>query len=116
MSRRGKRHSEHSPANDVNAAKRYSSRPVLIPEPANPHDPNAVRVHIHAGALVGYLSRDDALAYQPVTQVLVAQHAAGICRAKLIGGTPNKPSIGVTLNLASPEEILPVIRQDEQPL
>jgi hypothetical protein len=88
---------------------------VLAPEPANPHDRNAVRVHIQGGAQVGYLSRDDAAAYQPMTRILVAKHLAGLCRAKLIGGTPEKPSIGVVLSLASPEEVLAALAPHDQP-
>lgn len=38
----------------------YINKPVkLIPEPHNPHDKNAVAVHI-AGELVGYISADEA--------------------------------------------------------
>lgn len=37
----------------------YINKPVkLIPEPKNPHDKNAVAVHI-AGELVGYISREE---------------------------------------------------------
>lgn len=37
----------------------FTNAPVeLVPEPKNPHDPNAVAVHI-AGQLVGYISREE---------------------------------------------------------
>lgn len=36
----------------------------LVPEPTNPHDPNAIMVQID-GRCVGYLSRDDAVVYGP---------------------------------------------------
>ncbi|MBA3305329.1 MAG: HIRAN domain-containing protein, partial [Thermoleophilaceae bacterium] len=36
-----------------------------MPEPGNPHDPNAVMVQIR-GRLVGYLPRDAAVAYGPM--------------------------------------------------
>ncbi len=37
---------------------------VLVPDPQNPHDPNAIEVRID-GTLVGYLSREDAASYRP---------------------------------------------------
>ena len=45
---------------------------VLMPEPTNPYDPNAVRVVIPSGGTIGYLSREDALAYRPVIDRLAA--------------------------------------------
>ena len=45
---------------------------LLVPEPTNRHDPNAVKVLI-LGEHVGYLSRKHALDYQPALQ-LAAQH------------------------------------------
>jgi hypothetical protein len=44
---------------------------LLVPEPTNAHDRNAVRVLIQ-GLLVGYLSREDAAAYLPGLQRLIA--------------------------------------------
>jgi hypothetical protein len=37
---------------------------VLVPNPHNPYDPNAIEVRIN-GSLVGYLSREDATHYRP---------------------------------------------------
>jgi len=88
---------------------------VLVPEPTNEHDSNAVRVHIHGGAQVGYLSREDAIAYRDAMVALTTQRAAGVCPAKLIGGTPGKPSIGVVLDLATPAELVSVLAPNEQP-
>jgi hypothetical protein len=61
------------------------------------------------------ICQDDAVAYQPVAQLLIARRGAGICAAKLIGGSPEKPSIGVVLSLAMPEEILLALASNEQP-
>jgi hypothetical protein len=44
----------------------------LVPEPQNKHDRNAIQVQID-GRHVGYLSREDAIAYQP----LVRRHLNG---------------------------------------
>jgi hypothetical protein len=70
----------------------------LVPEPDNPHDPNAVKVCLDTGEQLGYISRDDApdLADERHTGY---RHAAIIHR--VIGGTPDKPSRGVLLRLVS---------------
>lgn len=85
----------------------------LIPEPENSFDPNAIAVRILGGAPVGYLDRDDALRYRPVFEVLASQRRTGVARAKLIGGTEAKPSIGVMLDINLPEDLLATL--DEQP-
>jgi hypothetical protein len=87
----------------------------LVPNPTNPHDPNAIKVYIHGGEHVGYLSREDAERYRPLRDALMAQRAAGVCRAKLIGGTPGKPSIGVILDVAEPATEAAAITGDIQP-
>lgn len=66
----------------------------LVPEPKNPFDSNAVSVQI-AGLTVGYLCRADARRYQ---RRLLALAAPMQVPAKLIGGTPDKPSFGVLLD------------------
>jgi len=76
---------------------------VLVPEPSNPHDPNAVMVQID-GKLVGYLPRDDAVAYGPALRELGERGRAGACEARIAGrrdggGTPN---LGVFLRLPDP--------------
>jgi hypothetical protein len=88
---------------------------VLVPEPTNQFDSNAVRVHIQGGAHVGYLSREDAIDYRAGMAVLIARHAAGLCPAKLIGGGSGKPTIGVVLDLASPDVMLSAVAPNEQP-
>lgn len=73
---------------------------VLMPEPSNPHDANAVAVLV-GGQTVGYLPRDLAAEYGssvgPVT---------GWCSAKIIGGfvfeDGTRASYGVKLNLSWP--------------
>ena len=88
----------------------------LIPEPANPYDPNAIRVDIQGGAQVGYLSRDDAVRYRPVFEALTARHLIGVARAKLIGGVlPDWPSIGVMLDMHEPAELLSTLEPGGQP-
>src|SRR5205823_252236 len=68
---------------------------VLVPDPSNPYDPNAIEVRIE-GILVGYLSREDAAAYRAgllrlmdaSTNRLVALHAV------IVGGGPRPDGIG----------------------
>lgn len=75
---------------------------MLVAEPRNQYDPNAIAIYSPAGH-VGYLSRDDAGEYQEVlAEVLKRGYQAGACRAHLVGGSTDKPSFGVVLCLADP--------------
>ena len=59
---------------------------VLLAEPDNPYDPNAIAVLID-GAKVGYLCRDDAEAYRPGLLALEARHRASIAlTGAVVGG------------------------------
>ena len=87
----------------------------VVPEPTNSFDSNAVAIYIHRGGHVGYLTREDAVEYKPVCEALIAQKAIGLCRARLIGGTTNKPSIGVMLDLAEPATLLDTIAPTDSP-
>ena len=58
---------------------------VLLPEPDNPYDPNAITVLID-GAKVGYLCRDDAHAYRPGLLALGARYQALIALAGVVVG------------------------------
>jgi hypothetical protein len=79
-------------------------------EPTNAYDPNAVMVQI-GGSVVGYLSRADAVAYQPVLEAVrrMGFQAFG-CHASLTGGwdrgAGDRGSFGVVLHLATPRELL----------
>jgi hypothetical protein len=68
---------------------------VLLPEPQNPYDTNAVRVLIE-GSLVGYLSRDDAEAYLPGLLRNIAFCATGQIglNGTIFGGGPRRDGIG----------------------
>ena len=87
---------------------------VLMPEPANEYDPNAVGVRVD-GLLVGYLPRDEARRYAPVLGGLVARGLEPQVRARIWGaewedydnrGTTFRGS--VRLDLAEPHLIVPV--------
>ena len=85
---------------------RYETTAVLTGEPNNPHDANAIAVYLEGGGMVGYLPRDEALAYQPLLQRLAKQKKVAACRALIFGGTKDKPSWGVFLDLADPDVTL----------
>ena len=84
---------------------RLGTEAVLVPEPDNPHDANAVRVEI-AGSLVGYLPRAEAAAYAAMLAGLARRGRAAACEAVIAGrgdesGTSN---LGVFLKLPEPGE------------
>jgi hypothetical protein len=92
---------------------------ILVPEPTNPHDPNAIRVLLWAGrswALAGYLSRTDAAAYQAVFRWLAAHGTSSApavaCDAAI---KSERGGAGVVLHLGTPGECLVELVTDEHP-
>jgi HIRAN domain len=89
---------------------RPSFQAVLVSEPNNPYDANAIAVLSTEGRL-GYLSREDAIEYREVLAEVKRQGSdGGACIAHLNGGVPGKPSYGVTLLLAHPDKCLRELR------
>ena len=79
---------------------------ILVAEPENEHDPNAIAVYSTAGK-VGYVPSDEAPAYRPVFEEIARQGCrAGVCTGLLVGGTPTKPYFGVVLRLSDPDTCL----------
>lgn len=83
----------------------------LLPEPDNVYDENAVRVVLTQqgdnplSAVVGYLSREDAVAYRPAIDRLAAAGLVLACRASIVGGwdrADGRGSFGVRLHVATP--------------
>jgi hypothetical protein len=74
----------------------------LVPDPANPYDPNAVKVII-GGKHVGHLSRDVAIVFGPVARRITELGCDAQCMAMITGGGQ---AYGVVLNLATPDECL----------
>jgi hypothetical protein len=84
---------------------------LLLPEPSNAEDANAVRVIIPVvdgggGVLVGYLSREDAVAYRPVIDRLAEGGRVTICHARLKGGWDRGISFGVMLRIGRPWSLM----------
>ena len=82
----------------------------LVPEPANPFDPNAVAVYIE-GMVVGYIPRSHARKYHRRLATLPKPLR---CPAKVIGGTPDKPHFGVLLDQREVERLPPPKRKSKK--
>ena len=63
---------------------------VVMSEPTNPKDPNAIRVCAEGGRTIGYFDRDYARQYREAFALLASHGHVAACRAKLIGGVPGK--------------------------
>jgi hypothetical protein len=74
---------------------RCAVQAVLVPEPDNPHDSNAVCVLIDDG-VVGYLSREDAIAYRPGLAALMRKHGGSIAlEGHIVGGGQRSHGLGM---------------------
>lgn len=73
---------------------RYETHAVLLPDPDNRYDPNTIEVRID-GALVGYLSREDAAVYRPGLLRLIETSANRFVAldAVIVGGGPRPDGI-----------------------
>lgn len=81
---------------------------ILVPEPENPHDHNAVRVDVATDtgtATVGYLSRHDAPTYQAALLALKNEGYTGTCPGRITGGGRGR-SYGMYLHLAAADTLL----------
>lgn len=75
-------------------------RVVLIPEPTNRYDPNAVAIYAVDGGIVGYLSREDAEEYQPAIAAFIKTRGEyPSCNAMMAGGRGDKETIGIWLDI-----------------
>lgn len=79
----------------------------LIAEPTNPYDPNAISVWSPRG-MIGYLSRSDAVEYQPVMAALQAAGVSGgVCSAFL--RRADNGMLGAVLTVSRPDICLAVL-------
>lgn len=76
---------------------------VLVLEPDNPHDANAVRVEVD-GRQVAHLSRPDALIYRPALRAAATAGLVIVCPAFIAGRgrDSDTPNLGIFLHLPSP--------------
>lgn len=84
---------------------RFETRATLVPEPDNPHDPNAIAVQIE-GRLAGYLSRDENPRWQDVVKTLADHGHVAAAEAMIAGRGPGggTSNLGVFLRLPTPTE------------
>ncbi|EIQ01098.1 HIRAN domain-containing protein [Opitutaceae bacterium TAV1] len=71
----------------------------LVPEPANPHDRNAIRVDTPDGKKIGYIPRNHT---RPIHEALKNRSRIGteikvVCKAPGLGGTPNSYLIEIVV-------------------
>jgi hypothetical protein len=86
-------------------------RAVLVREPDNPYDPEAIAVHAQGGGLLGYLRREDARRYAQVFRSLEKRgFEAAACPAMLMGGGA---SYGVVLAISAPGYVLNDLTADD---
>ncbi len=74
---------------------RHETHAILMPDPENRYDPNAIEVRID-GMLVGHLSREDAAAYRPGLLRLMEMSATRFVAldATIVGGGPRADGRG----------------------
>ncbi|MGH2941032.1 MAG: hypothetical protein ACRDPE_23270 [Solirubrobacterales bacterium] len=86
---------------------------ILIAEPDNPYDSNAVRVEVE-GRQVAHLSRADAVAYRAAVQEAAASGVLIACPAFIAGrgASGETPDLGIFLHLPPPELALTTVRRD----
>ena len=74
----------------------------LVREPKNPHDPNAVAVHIN-GRHVGYFAREEAAEFASQLDDLGRSGGTIVARSLIVGGFPlasgSRANLGVKLDL-----------------
>lgn len=82
---------------------RVKTEAVLVPEPSNVHDTNAVMVQVD-GRLVGYLPRQSAVGYAPMVAAVEARGRSAACEAMIAGRGGETSALGVFLRLPKPDE------------
>ena len=83
---------------------------LLVPEPQNPHDPNAIAVIADGQGPVGYFGRRDAVRYRTMAEELRRREAIGLCEAFLTGGWDDRATIGVRLEIEGPADTAQQVR------
>jgi len=97
---------------------------ILLPEPWNSDNPDAVRVVIiptkrgRPWGKVGYLSREDGVRYRPVIDRVASIGKVTACQASLTGGWDRGPEdrqdFAVTLHLDMPAKLMLVLDKELQ--
>jgi|GEM_PF-734569 len=101
--------------------RRHQTRAVLLHQPSNKYDSNAIAVFTETPRgfeQVGYLSRDDAADYvDDFLELAERGYRSGACEAVILGGAPDRvrgtTHLGIWLHLDEPGAIVP--DEDEKP-
>lgn len=106
--------SDPGPGDDYHRGEWRHVVVVLWPEPSNPYDRNAVAIQVAEGrgypsAVVGYLSRADAVAYQPAIKAATKQGLVLAANAKIMGGGEGY-DFGLVIRMGTAEECLEEIK------
>jgi hypothetical protein len=80
----------------VVAAQGREVTALLVPEPDNPHDANAVSIWV-SGQRVGYLQRDDARSMHGPIAALIMENGPVAVAGRIVGGESGRPSYGIFL-------------------
>lgn len=86
----------------------------LVPEPTNPYDRMLSR-YTQGGGHVGCFSRDDAAGISACDTVARSAACGRLVPRKVVGGTSDKPNIGVVLDLKDMRELVACLAVDQQP-
>lgn len=90
----------------------YDCVAMLVPEPSNSYDRNAVMVQVD-GDLVAYLAREDAVAYRSAVQAAASSGYVIACSARIAGRGhgASTPNLGIFLKLPSARQALVKVRR-----
>lgn len=85
----------HSIRSLVGAEGAESLAVVLRRNPDNPHDSNAVEVHVPAVGMVGHLSRDDAVVVASLLDTPTIRHQASVYAVRVADGHEQNPGLDI---------------------
>ena len=77
---------------------------LIVPEPTNRYDSNAIRVDARDVGTIGYFSREEAIRYRALARQLVDQAAVGTCQGSITGGFSDDVHFGARLSVRPPWE------------
>ncbi|HEX4690656.1 MAG TPA: HIRAN domain-containing protein [Solirubrobacteraceae bacterium] len=79
----------------------------LVAEPDNPHDPQAIAVHLEGGAKIGYLPREEAQRYGRLLDAVAARGRRPVSDGVVLGGDADRDTLFVVwLHIQDPFETL----------
>jgi hypothetical protein len=86
-------------------------RVLLVPEPGNEHDPNAIRVLSEAGEHLGFIPAEWAARYKPTFDLMATHGYVGSCPARFVAPSDDWPDIAIDLTVRPPRGLLKDIQE-----